>query len=141
MGPRALATRAPFSATIPAQKTVYEWLVEMHQTTLDILEFDGLMHSLPEYLMQDRRIKSTNVLCVLDMPQSSTNWSYKDMQEHHFMMSWYVSQDGQGLKTEIDIQLGQIDQGWAEAAKTIPGKMLGGLVKATKETLVEDLLR
>ncbi|KAJ4336823.1 hypothetical protein N0V95_008503 [Ascochyta clinopodiicola] len=136
-----LTTRAPFSAAVPNQKTVHEWLADIHEATLGVFEFDGLMHSLPESLMRDSRTKSTCVLCLLDVPQPSTKWSYSDKQEHQFSMMWYVFQDSEGLKTEIDFHLRQVDRDWAEDVKHIPGEMLAALVNITEETLVKDLLR
>lgn len=136
-----LTTRAPFSAAVPTRKTVHEWLADMHGTTLDILEFDGVMHSLPESLMQDQRPSPLAFLCLLDVPQWSTKWRFKDRQEYQFTMLWYVFQDDDGLKAEFDLQLRQAERDWAEEVKRIPGEMLTGMLNATEETLVADLLR
>lgn len=137
-----LTTRAPFAAAVPPQKHVRKWLVDMHKTTLDILEYDGLMHSLPEGMMQDPRTKSTCVLCFLDVPRTSPDWVYSDRQEHHFEMMWYVEQERgkESLRTEFDVQIRRVDQTWAEGVRGLPGQMLDGLVQASEETLVGDLL-
>ncbi|KAL6365731.1 hypothetical protein LRP88_01732 [Fusarium phalaenopsidis] len=136
-----LTTRAPFSTAVPSKTTVQEWLAKVNQLNLDMLEFDGLMHSLPESLMQDPRTKSTIVLCLLDMPQGSSDWSHKEKQEHHFSMLWHVYEDAEVVKTEVDIQLREVDRKWAEEMRVVPGRMLDGLINATEDTLVGDLLQ
>jgi hypothetical protein len=42
--------RSPFSTAVASQVAVHEWLAVVHQTTLDVVEFDGLTHSLPDSL-------------------------------------------------------------------------------------------
>ncbi|KAI9713357.1 MAG: NRPS [Chrysothrix sp. TS-e1954] len=136
----SLTTRSPVAAVISAEVSVNQWLADMHKTTLDCLEFDGLMHSLPDSVMQDPRTKSSSVVYLLDIPQVSSDWSTKERQEHHYLLTWYVSQDGEGLKTEFEIPINQVDVEWAKEVAFIPGKMLDGLVNATKKTLVRELL-
>lgn len=136
-----LTTRAPFSTTVPASMTVDEWLSELHQKTLDVLSFDGLMHSLPDCIMQDERTKSTVVLCLLDMPLPSANWTFSDKQDQPLMMMWHVAQHGDELKTEVDYNLRRVDVEWANEVKTVPGKMVDALVTSSKTTLVGDLLK
>ena len=58
--------------------TVRGWLAEVHQTALQIIEFDGLSHGLPDSLMADLSINTTIVLCFLDTPESTFNWSFHD---------------------------------------------------------------
>lgn len=137
----ALVDSAPFSTAVPPQVTVSGWLADVHQTTLDVLEFDGLALSLPESLRSDPRTNTTNVLCFLDVPQPSTaNWSYREKQRHNYLMDWYVFQDGEKVATKFEIQSQHVDLDWAKQVAGIPGRILEGLVNATKETLVEDLL-
>ncbi|GLA63715.1 hypothetical protein AtubIFM55763_003383 [Aspergillus tubingensis] len=71
---------------------VYDWLATVHEITLDIIEFDGLTHSLPPSLMADPRTNTSNVLCFLDVPAPSPNWSHKDRQKHYYTLSWYITQ-------------------------------------------------
>ncbi|PYH39301.1 putative NRPS-like enzyme [Aspergillus neoniger CBS 115656] len=71
---------------------VYDWLTTVHEITLDIIEFDGLTHSLPPSLMADPRTNTSNVLCFLDVPAPSPNWSHKDRQKHYYTLSWYITQ-------------------------------------------------
>ncbi|OJI83929.1 hypothetical protein ASPTUDRAFT_29935 [Aspergillus tubingensis CBS 134.48] len=59
---------------------------------LDIIEFDGLTHSLPPSLMADPRTNTSNVLCFLDVPAPSPKWSHKDRQKHYYTLSWYITQ-------------------------------------------------
>ncbi|KAJ5496623.1 nonribosomal peptide synthase [Penicillium fimorum] len=135
-----LLCRAPYCTAVPAQVTVHEWLAEVHQTTLDVLEFDGLPQGLPDSLLADQRTNTTIVLCFLDFPQPSANWSYRDNQKHSYLMSWHIFQHGEGLKTDFEIPSEQVDLDWAKEVAGIPGQMLERLVNATKDTLVQDLL-
>ncbi|PGG97402.1 hypothetical protein AJ79_09214 [Helicocarpus griseus UAMH5409] len=138
----AIVDSTPFSTAVPRHATVNEWLVQVHQTTLDVLEFDGLAFSLPDSLRADPRTCTTNVLCFLDVPEASTpNWSYREKQRHNYLMDWYIAQDGEGVATMFEIQPRHVDLDWAKEMAGVPGRMLEGLVNATKETLVRDLLR
>ena len=69
----SLLGRGIFTAHIDKNATVQDWLNNVHKTTLDLIESDGLTHGLPEALITDSRSSTTNVLCVLDIPQSSPN--------------------------------------------------------------------
>ncbi|PTB42729.1 hypothetical protein M441DRAFT_57395 [Trichoderma asperellum CBS 433.97] len=133
--------KSPFSTAVPAQKNVHEWLSEVHKTTLDIMEFDGVTSSLPESMLANPTTNSTNVLCFLDMPQASTSWTFKDKQKHNYLMDWYLFPQGDGLKTEFEFNFAKIDEDWAREAAKIPGRMLEGLVNAGEKTLVGDLLK
>ncbi|KAF9693972.1 hypothetical protein EKO04_007721 [Ascochyta lentis] len=133
--------KAPFSAAIPSGKTVHEWLSEVHKTTLDIMEFDGVTSSLPDTMLASLTTNTTNVLCFLDMPQGSTSWTFKDKQKHNYLMDWYLFPHGDGLKTEFEFNFAKIDEEWAKEAAKIPGLMLESLVNARRETLVGDLLK
>ncbi|KAL2017248.1 hypothetical protein VTK56DRAFT_2360 [Thermocarpiscus australiensis] len=135
-----LLCRAPFSTAVASHVTVHEWLAAVHKTTLDVVEFDGLTHSLPDSLMSDPRTNTTNVLCFLDVPQPSNSWSHTDKQKHNYLMDWYIFQHGDVVTTDFEIQSHQIDLDWAKQAGRIPVRMLEGLVHATNETLVNDLL-
>ena len=136
----AVVDATPFSTAVPAHSTVREWLVEVHKTTLDVLEFDGLALSLPDYLTSDPRTNTTNVLCFLDVPVASTpNWIFREKQRHNYLIDWYVYQKGELVMTDFEIQSRQVDLGWAKEVVGIPGRMLEGLVNAGKETLVGDL--
>jgi hypothetical protein len=64
----------------------------MHKTTLDTFEFDGLMRSLPEVMMQDPRTRSTSVVCFLDVSRTLSDGVYSDQQQNHYEMSWDVEQ-------------------------------------------------
>lgn len=66
-----LLRRALFSTGIGKDATVHDWLATVHKTTLDIIEFDGITHALPAYLMTDPRTNTCNVLCFLDLPAPS----------------------------------------------------------------------
>ncbi|GLA87251.1 hypothetical protein AtubIFM56815_001673 [Aspergillus tubingensis] len=79
---------------------VYDWLATVHEITLDIIEFDGLTHSLPPSLMADPRTNTSNVLCFLDVPAPSPNWSHKDRQKHYYTLSWYITQRGEFVATD-----------------------------------------
>ncbi|KAM0114423.1 hypothetical protein ACP6JC_009040 [Aspergillus fumigatus] len=68
----------PASTSIVKDATAHDWLATVHKTTLDIIEFDGLTHSLPPSLMADPRTNTSNVLYFLDVPAPSQNWSHKD---------------------------------------------------------------
>ncbi|KAE9363953.1 putative nonribosomal peptide synthase [Stipitochalara longipes BDJ] len=136
-----LLCRSLFSTAISPDATVHEWLAEVHKTTLDVLEFDGLYHALPDSLMVDPRTNTTNVLCFLDVPQPSSNWVHSDKQRHNYLMDWYIFQDGEGVRTEFEIQSRYVDLDWAKEVGGIPGRMLEGFVNSAKETLVGDLLR
>ncbi|KAF2713299.1 putative nonribosomal peptide synthase [Pleomassaria siparia CBS 279.74] len=133
--------KSPFSTAVPAQSTVHEWLAQVHKTTLDVMEFDGVTSSLPESMLGSPCTNSTNVLCFLDMPQASTSWTFKDKQKHNYLMDWYLFPHGDGLKTEFEFNFAKIDVDWAKDAAKIPGLMLEKLINATKETLVGDLLK
>ena len=138
----AVVNSTPFSTAVPTHVTVHEWLAEVHKTTLDVLEFDGLALSLPDFLRSDPRTNTTNVLCFLNVPEASTpNWNYREKQRHNYLMDWYIFQEGEGVATMFEIQPRQVDLDWAKEVAGIPGRMLEGLVNATKETLVGDLLR
>lgn len=134
---------APFGAWVPGATRVCEWLVDaMHKTTLDVLEFDGLPNALPTALTTDRRTVTTIVLSFLDVPQLSSSWSYSDKQRHNYLLNWSIFQDGSdGVSTVFEVQSRQIDLGWAEQVRHIPGQMLSALCEATEETLVADLLK
>ncbi|KMK58806.1 NRPS-like enzyme [Aspergillus fumigatus Z5] len=73
-----LLCRSLFSTSIVKDATAHDWLATVHKTTLDIIEFDGLTHSLPPSLMADPRTNTSNVLYFLDVPAPSQNWSHKD---------------------------------------------------------------
>ncbi|KAH8131303.1 hypothetical protein LI328DRAFT_161130 [Trichoderma asperelloides] len=113
--------KSPFSTAVPAQKNVHDWLSEVHKTTLDIMEFDGVTSSLPETMLANPTTNSTN--------------------KHNYLMDWYLFPQGDGLKTEFEFNFAKIDEGWAREAAKIPGRMLEGLVNAGEKTLVGDLLR
>lgn len=134
---------APFGAWVPGATRVREWLVgDMHKTTLDVLEFDGLPNALPNALTTDRRNVTTIVLSFLDVPQLSSNWSYSDKQRHNYLLNWSVFQEGaDGVSTVFEVQSRQVDLRWAEQVRHIPGQMLSALCEATDETLVADLIK
>ncbi|KAH8805421.1 putative nonribosomal peptide synthase [Xylogone sp. PMI_703] len=136
-----LLCRAPISTIIPVNATVHEWLAGLHKTVLDVLEFDGLTHSLPPSIMSDPRTNSTQVQCLLDMPEPSTNWSYQDRQKHGYKLYWFIFQDGTNVSTIFEIESGKVNLNWAKEVGGIPGRMLQGLVNATEDMLVGDLLR
>lgn len=69
----ALLGRGIFSTNIARDSTVHEWLSEVHKTTLDLIESDGLTHGLPDSLMVDPHTNTTDVQCFLDAPQSPSN--------------------------------------------------------------------
>ena len=138
----AAVDSAPFSTAVPTDVTVHEWLAEVHKRSLDVLGFDGLAFSLPDFLKSDQRTNTTNVLCFLDIPQPSTpNWTYRERQRHNYLMDWYIFQEGEGVATIFEFQSRKVDLNWAKEVAGIPGRMLEGLVNATKTTLVGDLLR
>ena len=138
----ALVDGTPFSTAVPAHSTVHEWLIDVHKTTLNVLEFDGLALSLPDSLRSDPRTNTTNVLCFLDVPMaSSPNWKYTEKQRHNYLIDWYVFQEGESVMTYFEIQSRLVDLEWAKEVAGIPGRMLEGLVNAKEETLVEDLLK
>lgn len=136
----ALVNRLPFCTAVPTQSTVQDWLFDLQETYLSILEFDGLGHGLQSSVMQHPPTRSTCVLCLLDAPQPSRNWIYEGKQEHRYMMLWQVYQDKDDVKSKLDVNLRQVDREWAEKIGNVPGKMLHMLVCATQETLVADLL-
>ncbi|RYO84859.1 hypothetical protein DL762_005440 [Monosporascus cannonballus] len=136
-----LLSRVPFSNAVPTHARVHEWLAEVHKTNLDVLEFDGLVHSFPDSLMFDPRTNKTFVLCFLDVPQTSPNWSYTDKQRHNYLMDWSIFQDGTDVTTVFQVQSSQVDLHWAEKVSVIPSQMLSTLLNSTEETLVGDLLR
>lgn len=139
LGP--LVNRAIFSTRVGTKITVREWLAEVHQTTLNIVEFDGLTQGMSESIMADPRTNTTNVLCFLDMPPPSVNWSYTDRQGHNYLIDWYIFPDGDGgIKTEFEVQSQRVDLTWARAVSSMPGRLLDSLVHATPDTLVGDLL-
>ncbi|KAF2241164.1 putative nonribosomal peptide synthase [Trematosphaeria pertusa] len=138
----SLVNRAIFSTHVAPKATVREWLADVHKTTLDLVEFDGLTHGLPESLMADPRTNTTNVLCFLDVPQSSSNWNYRDQQGHNYLIDWYIFPDGNGgVKTEFEVQAQRVDLDWAKAVAGVPGRLLDQLAHATPEILVGHLLR
>ena len=86
-----LLSRASFSASIGKDVTIHDWLATVHKTTLDIIEFDGTTHALPASLIADPRTNTSNVLCFLDLPAPSRNWSHRDRQKHYYTLSWYIT--------------------------------------------------
>ncbi|GFF55780.1 LOW QUALITY PROTEIN: nonribosomal peptide synthetase 5 [Aspergillus udagawae] len=135
-----LLCRSLFSTSIGKDATVHDWLSAVHKTTLDIIEFDGLTHSLPPSLMADPRTNTSNVLCFLDVPEPSRNWSHKDRQKHYYTLSWYITQRGQHVATEFEVQLEKVDLYWAKAVAGLPGEILSGLINATDSTSVAELI-
>jgi hypothetical protein len=100
----ALLDRGIFSTQIEIKATVCQWLLKGHRTMLDLVEFDGLTRALPESLMVDPRTNTTNVLCFLDAPQSSSNWSYREQQGHNYFIDWYILPDSDGgVKTVFEV--------------------------------------
>ncbi|KAB8238270.1 putative NRPS-like enzyme [Aspergillus alliaceus] len=114
-----LLCRSLFSTSIGKDATVHDWLATVHETTLDIIEFDGLTHSLPPSLMADPRTNTSNVLCFLDVPEPSRNCSHKDRQRYYYTLSWYITQRGEHVATEFEVQLEKVDlylgdgRGWS----------------------------
>ncbi|KAF7170626.1 hypothetical protein CNMCM5623_002997 [Aspergillus felis] len=135
-----LLCRSLFSTSIAKDATVHNWLATVHKTTLHIIEFDGLTHSLPPSLMADPRTNTSNVLCFLDVPEPSRNWSHKDRQKHYYTLSWYVTQRGEHVATEFEVQLEKVDLYWAKAVAGLPGEILSGLINATDSTRVAELI-
>ncbi|KAF7181490.1 hypothetical protein CNMCM7691_000708 [Aspergillus felis] len=135
-----LLCRSLFSTSIAKDATVHNWLATVHKTTLHIIEFDGLTHSLPPSLMADPRTNTSNVLCFLDVPEPSRNWSHKDPQKHYYTLSWYVTQRGEHVATEFEVQLEKVDLYWAMAVAGLPGEILSGLINATDSTRVAELI-
>lgn len=133
--------KSPFSTEVPVGKTVREWLSEVHQLTLDIMEFDGVTSSLPDSMRANPTTNTTNVLCFLDMPKTSTSWTFKDKQKHNYLLDWYLFPHGDGLKTEFEFNFAKIDEDWAKEAAKIPGRMLEGLIHAGPTTLVGNVLK
>ncbi|KAE8391742.1 hypothetical protein BDV23DRAFT_182326 [Aspergillus alliaceus] len=86
-----LLCRSLFSTSIGKDATVHDWLAT----------FDGLTHSLPPSLMAGPRTNTSNVLCFLDVPEPSRNWSHKDRQKHYYTLSWYITQRGEHVATEF----------------------------------------
>ncbi|KAL2074707.1 hypothetical protein VTL71DRAFT_8486 [Oculimacula yallundae] len=136
-----LLCTAPFGLFVPKDISVHEWLAEVHKTTLDVLEFDGLPNALPTSLTSDRRTTTTIVLSFLDVPQVSSAWAYRDKQRHNYLLNWSIFQDGDKVKPVLEVQSRTIDLGWAEEVCGIPGEMLSALANSNGVTLVEDLLK
>ncbi|KAJ5752421.1 hypothetical protein N7520_009338 [Penicillium odoratum] len=132
--------KSPYSTDVPVGKKVGEWLSELHNLTLDIMEFDGVTASLPEYLRASPTTNTTNVLCFLDMPQASTSWTFKDKQKHNYLLDWYLFSKGDGIKTDFEFNFAKIDEEWAKEAAKIPGRMLESLIHAKPTTLVGEIL-
>ncbi|KAF5855854.1 hypothetical protein ETB97_008318 [Aspergillus alliaceus] len=135
-----LLCRSLFSTSIGKDATVHDWLATVHETTLDIIEFDGLTHSLPPSLMADPRTNTSNVLCFLDVPEPSRNCSHKDRQKHYYTLSWYITQRAEHVATEFEVQLEKVDLYWAMAVAGLPGEILSGLINATDSTRVAELI-
>jgi amino acid adenylation domain-containing protein len=138
----SLVNRSIFSTHVASDANVREWLAEVHKTTLDMVEFDGLTHGLPDRFMTDPRTNTTNVLCFLDIPRTSSNWNYRDKQGHNYLIDWYIFHDIYGgIKTEFEVQSRRVDLDWARSVSILPGRFLDQLTRATPETLVSDLLK
>lgn len=135
-----LLSRVPFSAPVPSSGRVHEWLAEVHKATLDTLEFDGLSHALPDSIMADPRLNATIVLCFLDVPQPSANWSYSDKQRHNYLLNWSIFQEGHEVTNVLEVLSSSVDMDWAEKMKGVPGDLLNALVNSTEDTLIESLL-
>ncbi|RBA17287.1 hypothetical protein FPRO05_02011 [Fusarium proliferatum] len=135
-----LLSRVPFSAPVPSSGRVHEWLAEVHKATLDTLEFDGLSHALPDSIMADPRLNATIVLCFLDVPQPSANWTYSDKQRHNYLLNWSIFQEGDDVTNVFEVQSSGVDMEWAEKMKGVPGDLLSALVDSTEDTLIESLL-
>jgi hypothetical protein len=112
----------------------------VHKTTLDIIEFDGITYALPAHLMADPRTNTSNVLCLLDVPALSQNWSHRNHQKHFYTLSWYITQQGEYVATELEVQLEKVDLDWAKTLASLPGEILSGLVNTTDFTRVTDLI-
>ncbi|KAH8728020.1 putative nonribosomal peptide synthase [Phaeosphaeriaceae sp. PMI808] len=138
-----LVDSAPFSVAIPTHITVHEWLAQVHTTTLNVLEFDGLGRQLPPALTEDKRTNLTSIVCLLDIPNHPTpSWEHIEKQKHNDLMGWTLGSDSEDCVVSIfDFQVGRIDEEWAKEVAGIPGQMLDALVNAKRETLVADLLR
>jgi hypothetical protein len=136
LGP--LVNRILFGTRVKPDATVRSWLAEVHQTTLHLVEFDGLSHGLPDSLMADPRTNTTIVLCFLDMPKPSSNWSFRDRQGHNYLIGWYLfpESDG-GIKSTFEVQSHRVDLDWARDVSAVAGRLLAQLTHATPETLVE----
>ncbi|ORX91634.1 putative nonribosomal peptide synthase [Clohesyomyces aquaticus] len=138
----SLVNRGIFYTHVAPKAKVHEWLADVHKTTLDLIEVDGLTHGLPESLMADPRTNTTNVLCFLDAPQLSPNWSYRDHQGHNYLIDWYLFPDANGsIRTVFEVQAQRVDMDWAKAVSHVLGRLLDQLVHSTPETLVGHLLR
>jgi non-ribosomal peptide synthetase component F len=137
-----LVGRGIFSTAVRPQATVHEWLAEVHQTTLDLLEFDGLTSALPASLSTaDPRTNKANIVCLLDMPSSSPDWTYRERNGHGYILNWILAPDGKGgVVTEFEVQSRSVDLDWAKELASRPGRLLDGLAKATHESLVGSLL-
>jgi amino acid adenylation domain-containing protein len=138
----SLVNRSIFSTCVSSSATVSDWLTEVHKTALDLVEFDGLTHGLPEELMTDPRVNTTNVLCFLDAPQLPSDWSYHDQQGHNYLIDWYIFPHGNGsVKTVFEVQSQRVELGWAKTVSVLPGQLLDQLTNATPDTLIMDLLK
>ncbi|CAN9404340.1 unnamed protein product [Alternaria alternata] len=139
LGP--LVNRSIFSALVNPHATVHDLLAEVHQTALQLIEFDGLSHGLPEPLMADPRTNTTIILCFLDTPQTTSNWTFHDRQGHSYLIAWYLFPASDGsIKSTFEIQTHRADLEWAKTVCTMPGQFLSQLANSTPETLVASLL-
>lgn len=139
LGP--LVNRSIFSAGVDPHGKVLDLLAEVHQTALQLLKFDGLSHGPPVSLMADPRTNTTIILCFLDMPQTTSNWTFRDHQGHSYLIAWYFFSAGDGgIKSTFEIQTQRADLDWAKTVCAMPGHFLSQLASSTPETLVDSLL-
>jgi hypothetical protein len=137
----SLVSRSICSNAMNSKATVRDWLGDVHQTALQLVKFDGISHGLPDSLMADPRINTTIVLCFLDTPQSTSNWSFHGRQGHNYLIGWYLLPDrDDGIVSTFEVQSQRADMGWARAVSALPGHFLSQLTNATPQMLVGNLL-
>ncbi|CAI6338802.1 unnamed protein product [Periconia digitata] len=137
-----LTDSGPFATRVPKDHTdltIYDWIAQVHKSTLNLFELDGLYQALPKSLLSDPHTNTTNVLCFLNMdPPSTPHWSYAETQKHVYHISWYAFQDGDNVATQFEIQRQRVDADWAVSIASVPTRLLQRLVNADEGCLLAD---
>jgi hypothetical protein len=138
----AMNCRVPFATPIPAEATVGEWLVEMHNTLHSVAELENLCQSLDPSIFSLNHFK-TGVQAYLHMPEPTESWEVHDKvtgQAGLVGLVWRVQLAGdKTVEAELEVDQRVADIKWAQEVGTVAVQMLQGLANATKITKVKDI--
>ncbi|RDW58848.1 hypothetical protein BP6252_13324 [Coleophoma cylindrospora] len=137
----AMNCRVPFATSIPAERTVYKWLAEIHSTLLRVAELENLCQSLDPSICPPEHF-NTGAQSLLYMPELPASWEAHDKLTGQATvgMVWRVQPTSNGaVETELEIDQRVVDLEWAKEVGTVAVRMLEGLVNAKSGTELRNL--